>query len=66
MKQIEPSLPVLWTHGNADTEVPPSYGQEGVAFLTQCVHIPRGKVSLKLYEGLEHTVNDEVMDDLAE
>ncbi|KAI0638970.1 lysophospholipase I [Trametes polyzona] len=65
MHQLEPSLPVFWAHGRADTEVPISYAEEGMDFLGESLHIPEDKLVLKKYDGLEHTVNDQEMDDLA-
>ena len=65
MKQIEPSLPVFWAHGTADTEVPASYGEEAISFLNSYLKIPADKIIFKTYEGLQHTVNDAVMADLA-
>ena len=65
MQQIEPSLPVFWSHGTADEEVPLSYGKECISFLRDTLHLPNDKVVFKTYEGLQHTVNDAVMADLA-
>ncbi|KAI0358944.1 lysophospholipase I [Trametes cingulata] len=65
MLQIEPSLPVFWAHGTTDTEVPLSYAEECVSFLRESLHIPEDKVVFKKYEGLEHTVNEAELDDLA-
>ncbi|KAI0719120.1 Phospholipase/carboxylesterase [Cerioporus squamosus] len=65
MHQIEPSLPVFWSHGTADQEVPMSYGEECTAFLRNSLHLPADNVTFKTYEGLEHTVNDDVLNDLA-
>lgn len=63
---MEPSLPVFWTHGTADTEVPLSYGEEACSFLSRSLHIPDENIVFKTYEGLEHTVDEAVMSDLAE
>lgn len=65
MLQLEPNLPVFWAHGVADTEVPLSYGQEAVDFLRESLHIPEDKVTFKKYEQLEHTVQEDELDDLA-
>ncbi|TFK82451.1 Phospholipase/carboxylesterase [Polyporus arcularius HHB13444] len=65
MHQIEPSLPVFWSHGTADEEVPLSYGEECTAFLRDSLQLPVDKVTFKTYEGLEHAVNEDVLSDLA-
>ncbi|KAI0825227.1 lysophospholipase I [Trametes gibbosa] len=65
MQQLEPNLPVFWAHGIPDAEVPVSYAEEGTDFLRDTLHIPEEKVVSKKYEGLEHTVNAEELDDLA-
>ncbi|KAK7064638.1 lysophospholipase i [Favolaschia claudopus] len=56
-----PHVPILWCHGNADTEIPLSVGQDAVAFLR--THI-REDVQFHTYAGLEHTINDEEVNDL--
>ena len=62
---MEPTLPVFWSNGLDDKEVPPSYGEEAVAFLRDTLPLPADKIVYKTYNGLEHTVNDEVLDDLS-
>ena len=64
MQQIEPNLPVFWAHGTADEEVPMSYGEECTAFLRNILQFPADKVTFKTYEGLEHAVNEDVVNDL--
>lgn len=66
MQQIEPSLPIFWAHGSADDEVPLSYGEECVSFLRNSLGIPSERVVFKTYEGLDHSINDAELDDLAE
>ena len=66
MQQIEPSLPVFWSHGTADEEVPQSYGEECVSFLRNTLNIPSDKIAFCTYEGLEHTVDDRVLNDFSE
>lgn len=66
MKQIEPNLPVFWSHGAADNEVPVTYGEEGSGFLQRCLHIPEDKMVFKIYDGLGHDINDAVLDDFSE
>ncbi|KAI0761692.1 lysophospholipase I [Trametes elegans] len=65
MHPLEPNLPVFWAHGVEDIEIPLSYGQECATFLREELHIPEDKITFKMYEGLEHTVNDAELDDLA-
>ncbi|RPD58437.1 Phospholipase/carboxylesterase [Lentinus tigrinus ALCF2SS1-6] len=65
MQQMEPSLPVFWSHGTADQEVPLSYGEESTTFLRNNLHFPADKVLFQTYEGLEHAVNEDVLNDLA-
>ncbi|KAI0757416.1 Phospholipase/carboxylesterase [Daedaleopsis nitida] len=64
MQQLEPSLPVFWSHGRADEEVPLSYGEEATSFLRDGLRLPVDKVAFKTYDGLEHTVDDAVISDL--
>ncbi|KAM5531519.1 hypothetical protein V8D89_014844 [Ganoderma adspersum] len=66
MQQIEPSLPIFWAHGSADDEVPLPYGEECVSFLRNTLGIPSERVVFKTYEGLDHSINDAELDDLAE
>lgn len=65
MQQLEPSLPVFWSHGRADEEVPLSYGEQAISFLRDGLRLPSDKVTFKTYDGLEHTVNEAVIFDLA-
>ncbi len=66
MQQIEPNLPVFWSHGVADQEVPLSYGEDATRFLRAALGIPGDKIVFRSYDGLEHTVNEAVMADFAE
>ena len=66
MQQIEPSLPVFWAHGSADDEVPLLYGEECVSFLRNTLGMSSERVMFKIYDGLEHSVDDAELDDLAE
>ncbi|KAI1786307.1 Phospholipase/carboxylesterase [Ganoderma leucocontextum] len=66
MQQIEPSLPVFWAHGSADDEMPLPYGEECISFLRSTLNMPSERVVFKTYEGLDHSVNDAELDDLAE
>jgi len=59
------SLAVLWLHGEADIEVPISYGEDAVSFLRSQVGIPDDLVQFKSYDGLAHAINDEELNDLA-
>ncbi|KAI0666246.1 Phospholipase/carboxylesterase [Trametes maxima] len=65
MLQLEPSLPVFWAHGTADTDVPHSYGEEATTFLRDGLHIREDSIDFKTYEGLDHSVNDAELGDLA-
>ncbi|KAJ7655289.1 phospholipase carboxylesterase [Mycena polygramma] len=56
-----PNFPVLWCHGIADTEIPISVGEDAVAYLKKHV---RDKVQFNTYPGLEHTINDDEVNDL--
>ncbi|KAJ8488680.1 hypothetical protein ONZ51_g3410 [Trametes cubensis] len=65
MLQLEPDLPVFWAHGKADTEIPISYGEDSISFLRDSLNIPANKIVFRTYEGLEHTVNNEELEDFA-
>ncbi|KAJ6604153.1 phospholipase carboxylesterase [Mycena vulgaris] len=56
-----PNVPILWCHGTADLEIPIAVGENAVSYLKK--HL-RDKVQYKTYPGLEHTINDEEVDDL--
>ncbi|KAF7306512.1 Lysophospholipase i [Mycena indigotica] len=56
-----PNLPILWCHGLADTLIPIELAEDAIKYLEQNT---KGKVELKKYAGLEHTINDSVVEDL--
>ncbi|OBZ79816.1 Acyl-protein thioesterase 1 [Grifola frondosa] len=66
MIQMEPNLPVFWGHGNSDHEVPLHVAEECVSFLRDTLDLPDERLVFKTYEGLEHTVSEAEMDDLAD
>lgn len=65
MIHTAPNLAVLWLHGNADIEIPKSYGEDAVSFLRYQVEIADELVQFKCYDGLAHAINDEELNDLA-
>jgi lysophospholipase-2 len=56
-----PNVPILWCHGTADTEIPIAIGEDAVSYLRKHV---RDKVQFNTYPGLEHTINDDEVNDL--
>lgn len=60
---IEGSMPILWCHGELDTEVPIAYGHDAMTFLREDLQMPEGQLQLKLYEDLEHATHDKEMGD---
>lgn len=65
MLQLEPNLPVFWAHGKMDTEIPISYAEDSISFLRNSLNISADKIVFRTYEGLEHTVNNEELEDFA-
>ncbi|KAJ7293803.1 Phospholipase/carboxylesterase/thioesterase [Mycena rebaudengoi] len=58
-----PNLPIFWCHGTADIEIPIGVGENAVSFLR--THVREAEVQYRSYPGLEHTINDDEVDDLA-
>jgi hypothetical protein len=51
-------LPVLWCHGTNDNEIPTTYGEDAIAFMSGTLNIQDECIIYKSYEGLTHTTND--------
>jgi len=60
----DPTLPVFWGHGKADTEIPTYYSEEAVCFLRDVLRLPAQCLTIKRYDGLEHAINVAEMNDL--
>ncbi|KAJ6519358.1 Phospholipase/carboxylesterase/thioesterase [Mycena sanguinolenta] len=56
-----PHLPILWCHGTTDTEIPLASAEGAVTYLRN--HF-RDKVQFNTYPGLQHTINDDEVNDL--
>ncbi|KAJ7124810.1 phospholipase carboxylesterase [Mycena crocata] len=56
-----PKVPILWCHGTADVQIPIGVAENAVSFLRKNVF---EKVEYKTYASLEHTINEEEVDDL--
>ncbi|TFY66207.1 hypothetical protein EVG20_g4884 [Dentipellis fragilis] len=53
----EPSLPVFWGYGRADTEIPPYHSEESMGFLRDVMRLPMHLLTYRRYDNLAHTVN---------
>lgn len=60
----EPHLPVFWGHGEADPEIPIAYAEDAISFLYYRLRVPRSILQFRSYEDLQHTINDDELDDL--
>ncbi|KAJ6569678.1 phospholipase carboxylesterase [Mycena capillaripes] len=56
-----PNVPILWCHGTADPQIPISMAEDAVSYLRKHV---RDKVEYNTYPGLQHTINDDEVNDL--
>src|SRR5215471_1671468 len=68
LKQIlhtQPSIPIFWAHGTADTEIPLAYAEESIAFLRHTLRVPGCALRVRVYDGLAHSIRDDELDDLA-
>lgn len=65
MAYIEPNLPVFWGHGTADNIVTLATAEESITFLTETLQYSEEMITFKVYDSLDHTVNDVEIEDLA-
>lgn len=64
--QNEPSVPIFWAHGNADTEIPLQYALNNVEFLQRRLGITGNKLTFIQYNGLGHTTSKQELDALVQ
>ncbi|KAJ2924869.1 hypothetical protein H1R20_g12243, partial [Candolleomyces eurysporus] len=60
-----PSIPILWCHGTDDKEIPLPYGRNAMQFIESLPGADASKTELKIYRGLQHTINDRELEDIA-
>lgn len=58
-------IPILWCHGTTDRSIPISYGEDATAFLRDTIKVPQTKLQFFAYEGLEHTIREDELSDVA-
>ncbi|KAH8120460.1 alpha/beta-hydrolase [Phellopilus nigrolimitatus] len=63
--QNDPSIPIFWAHGDADTEIPLRYGRNSIEFLRQRLGMTRETLHYIEYADLGHETSEDVLKDLA-
>ena len=63
--QTEPSLPVFWGHGEADTDIPFQYAQNSMDFLKNRLCLPSHLLTIIKYRDLDHETSTEELRDFA-
>ncbi|KAH7914462.1 alpha/beta-hydrolase, partial [Hygrophoropsis aurantiaca] len=64
MLYTEQNIPVFWGHGDADSEIPLEFGREAIQFLQRKLRMPSRNVCFNVYDGLDHGINDDELQDL--
>ncbi|KAH7929376.1 phospholipase carboxylesterase [Leucogyrophana mollusca] len=64
MIYTEQNIPVFWGHGDADDEIPLEYGEDAVLFLRNNLHISNSRLCFRIYQGLNHGINDDELNEL--
>ncbi|KAH9005889.1 Phospholipase/carboxylesterase [Lactarius hatsudake] len=60
----EPHVPIFCGQGKDDTEIPMYYSEEAIGFLRNVLHFQDTYLTVKHYEGLDHTVNSTEIHDV--
>ncbi|TFK40881.1 phospholipase carboxylesterase [Crucibulum laeve] len=58
-----PTCPVLWCHGTEDADIPLSYAEDAIAFLS-ALGVPQTTLKFRTYTNLRHAINDPELEDV--